>query len=228
MGVSVVRMRPLWTDDIPSNFLKLVHGESYSIWSSSPRQHSPSKGTPQLTAVPRAFVDIGVDIVWTSPAKKKRPTDFPRAVKGGAAEGDTCGPRTLTVRSRSQTQWTRPDPSGRPGSASVLAPAVASTRASLQTAADCSVGKWFAPPCKCVTLCMTLCMSRCRVRRDFRCAHSAGGRIWFWRDGHLDVGWLRVGAWKFGEGRLGPSVLWAPRERPSPASLIRRQRHTSS
>ena len=72
--------------------------------------------------VPRDLVDIGVDIVWTSPARKKRPTDFPRKVKVGAAEGDTCGPRALTVRSRSQTQWTRPDPSGRPGSASVFPP----------------------------------------------------------------------------------------------------------
>jgi hypothetical protein len=39
-------------------------------------------------------VDIVVDIT----SEKKRPTDFPRTVKVGVAEGDTCGPRALTVR----------------------------------------------------------------------------------------------------------------------------------
>jgi hypothetical protein len=134
----------------------------------------------------------------------------------------------LRVRTLSQTQWTRPVPWDGLEAPLSFAKTVWINKAEFSEDGHSGVGKCFAPPCKCVTLCMTLCMSRCRVRRDFRCAHSAGGRIWFWRDGHLDVGWLRVGAWKFGEGRLGPSVLWAPRERPSPASLVRRQRHTSS
>jgi hypothetical protein len=95
-------MRPLWTDDIPSNVLKLVHKETFLDRPDNPYSEE--------------FVDIVVDIT----SEKERPTDFPRTVKVGVAEGDTCGPRALTVRTLSTDTMDEAGPLGRPGSASVF------------------------------------------------------------------------------------------------------------
>ena len=91
MGVSVVHMRPLWTDDIPSKVLKLVHKEIFLTRPDNAHFEVNSAGHGP------SHVSLWTSL-WTSPAKKKRPTDFPRTVNVGVAEGDTCGPRALTVR----------------------------------------------------------------------------------------------------------------------------------
>jgi hypothetical protein len=61
--------------------------------------------------------------VWTSPEKIFLSwTVWARTVKVGVVEGDTCGPRALTVRTRATDTMDEAGPLGRPGSASVFPP----------------------------------------------------------------------------------------------------------
>jgi hypothetical protein len=78
-------------------------------------------------------------------SEKERPTDFPRTVKVGVAEGDTCGPRALTVRTLSTDTMDEAGPLGRPGSASVFPPTGCFNEAEPSRCGRPGVGKWVAP-----------------------------------------------------------------------------------
>ena len=198
MGVSVVRMRPLWTDDIPSNFLKVVHKRTFLVRAGSPRQRPLRR---QHAAHSTSHVNVWTSL-WTSPAKKKRPSGLPQGGQGRRSRGGHVwppgldGPGTFTDTMDEAgplgPAWKRLCHSPRPGG---------STRASLQAGGRCGVGKSSHQGCNCVLSNSGVVRrgvsafrrpvplwvgSRGRSREGHRCRHGRSLMGWF-------ISWPEVG-----------------------------------